>query len=85
MNDLLEEFNKKYTIQFPDKNRLNELDELMRQIQFLIKKFNVVDINSLVLKRKTIKEEFDQIGNLESELIDFKEKVVIGNLNARER
>ena len=74
MNDLIEELNKKYTVQFPDKNRLNELDDLMRQIQFLVKKFNVVDLNSLITKRIAIEEEFAQIGSLESELIDFKEK-----------
>jgi DNA repair protein RecN (Recombination protein N) len=74
MNDLIEELNKKYTVQFPDKNRLNELDDLMSQIQFLVKKFNVVDLNSLITKRDVIEEEFAQIGNLESELIDFKEK-----------
>lgn len=85
MNDLIEELNKKYTVQFPDKNRLNELDDLMRQIQFLVKKFNVVDLNSLITKRSAIEEELAQIGSLESELIDYKEKRIHWKNKCEER
>ena len=74
LEDIFHELNKKYNFQSTNPNKLQELEELINHINFLLKKFNVVDLNSLKEKRNNIQLEISKIDDLNSDLDDCKLK-----------
>ena len=74
IDDLFEEINKKFPVKPANPQRLKELDDLIGQINYLIKKFNVVDIDSLKSKRDSIQQEITQIENLDERINDCLNK-----------
>jgi DNA repair protein RecN (Recombination protein N) len=93
LNDLFYELNNKVTLQFSDSNRVKELEELISTINFLIKKFNVIDLEDLKLKKSKLETDLcslmgvdDQL-NESAKLIDKHKKncLSIGNLLFQKR
>ena len=74
LEDIFHELNKKYNFQSTNPNKLQELEELINHINFLLKKFNVVDLNSLKEKRNNIQLEISKMDDLKSDLDDCKLK-----------
>ena len=74
LEDIFHELNKKYNFQSTNPNKLQELEELINHINFLLKKFNVVDLNSLKEKRNNIQLEISKMDDLNSDLDDCKLK-----------
>ncbi len=52
IEDIFHEINRNFKTSSPDKNKLIELDELLKKINYLLKKFNVSDLKSLIDKKK---------------------------------
>ena len=74
IDDLFEEINKKFPVKPANPQRLKELDDLIGQINYLVKKFNVIDIDSLKIKRDSIQQEIIQIENLDEQIVDCQNK-----------
>ena len=74
LEDIFHELNKKYNFQSTNPNKLKELEELINHINFLLKKFNVVDLSSLKEKRNNIQLEISKMDDLNSDLDDCKLK-----------
>ena len=74
LEDIFQELNKKYNFQSTNPNKLKELEELINHINFLLKKFNVVDLSSLKEKRNNIQLEISKMDDLNSDLDDCKLK-----------
>ena len=74
LEDIFHELNKKYNFQSTNPNKLKELEELINHINFLLKKFNVVDLSSLKEKRNNIQLEISKMDDLNSVLDDCKLK-----------
>ena len=74
LEDIFHELNKKYNFQSTNPNKLKELEELINHINFLLKKFNVVDLSSLKEKRNNIQSEISKMDDLNSDLDDCKLK-----------
>ena len=74
LEDIFHELNKKYNFQSTNPNKLKELEELINHINFLLKKFNVVDLSSLKEKRNNIQLEISKMDDLNSDLDDCELK-----------
>jgi len=68
LNDLFYELNNKVSIQSFDPKRVQELEELISTINFLIKKFNAVDLNDLQLKKSKLEEELSSLMLIDNKL-----------------
>ena len=58
LEDVFHEINQNFSNLSTDKKNLYELDQQLRQINFLLKKFNVSDLKSLILKRDIFKKSY---------------------------
>ena len=68
LEDVFHEINQNFSNLSTDKKNLYELDQQLRQINFLLKKFNVTDLKSLVLKRDIFKKELSELSEMDLEL-----------------
>ncbi len=68
LEDVFHEINQNFSNLSADKKNLNELDQQLRQINFLLKKFNVSDLKSLILKRDLFKKELSELSEMDLEL-----------------
>ena len=68
LEDVFHEINQNFSNLSTDKKNLYELDQQLRQINFLLKKFNVKDLKSLVLKRNIFKKELSELSEMDLEL-----------------
>ena len=75
LEDVFHEINKNFTTLSPDKKNLQELDQQLRQINFLLKKFNVTDLKSLVLKSEIFKKELSELSEMDLELSEINNLV----------
>jgi DNA repair protein RecN (Recombination protein N) len=74
LEDIHFEIKNKYSIENSSPQRLVELEELTKQINFLLKKFNVVNLESLIEKRDSIQLSLSQIESLDKEIELFDKK-----------
>ena len=70
IDDIFHDINKKYSLQSENPKKLEELEQLINKINFLLKKFNVLDLVGLLKKRDTIVESLNQIKSLENQIIE---------------
>ena len=75
LEDVFHEINQNFTTLSPDKKNLQELDQQLRQINFLLKKFNVTDLKSLVLKSEIFKKELSELSEMDLELSEINNLV----------
>tara|TARA_B110000483_G_scaffold37463_1_gene46096 strand:+ start:1270 stop:2916 length:1647 start_codon:yes stop_codon:yes gene_type:complete len=75
LEDVFHEINQNFTTLSPDKKNLQELDQQLRQINFLLKKFNVTDLKSLVLKSEIFKKELFELSEMDLELSEINNLV----------
>ena len=68
LEDVFHEINQNFSNLSADKKNLHELDQQLRQINFLLKKFNVTDLKSLILKRETFNKELFELSKMDLEL-----------------
>tara|TARA_B110001450_G_scaffold130175_1_gene122451 strand:- start:159 stop:1406 length:1248 start_codon:yes stop_codon:yes gene_type:complete len=68
LEDVFHEINQNFSSLSTDKKNLHELDQQLRQINFLLKKFNVTDLKSLILKRDLFKKELSELSEMDLEL-----------------
>ena len=68
LEDVFHEINQNFSNLSTDKKNLHELDQQLRQINFLLKKFNVADLKSLILKRDIFKKELSELSEMDLEL-----------------
>ena len=68
LEDVFHEINQNFSNLSADKKNLHELDQQLRQINFLLKKFNVTDLKSLILKRDIFKKELSELSEMDQEL-----------------
>ena len=68
LEDVFYEINQNFSNFNIDKKNLHELDQQLRQINFLLKKFNVSDLKSLILKRDIFKKELSELSEMDLEL-----------------
>tara|TARA_B110000858_G_scaffold34811_1_gene38915 strand:- start:707 stop:2353 length:1647 start_codon:yes stop_codon:yes gene_type:complete len=75
LEDVFHEINQNFTTLSPDKKNLQELDQQLRQINFLLKKFNVTDLKSLFLKSEIFKKELSELSEMDLELSEINNLV----------
>lgn len=75
LEDVFHEINQNFSNLSTDKKNLHELDQQLRQINFLLKKFNVADLKSLILKRDIFKKELSELSEMDLELKEFNNLV----------
>jgi DNA repair protein RecN (Recombination protein N) len=93
IEDIYQEINTKYTFQNSSPERLNELNDLLKQINFSLKKFNVVDVTELIKKRDKISHSISQLKDIDQEINECENKKIywqkeclsIGNLLMKAR
>ena len=68
LEDIFHELNSQFKLTSPNQDKLQELDELLRKINYLLKKFNAVDLNSLLVKKKLINKELSEFEDLDKDL-----------------
>ena len=68
LEDVFHEINQNFSNLSIDKKNLHELDQQLRQINFLLKKFNVADLKSLIQKRDIFKKELSELSEMDLEL-----------------
>ncbi|MDA9809605.1 AAA family ATPase [Flavobacteriales bacterium] len=68
LEDVFQEINSQFKSTYPNQDKLQELDELLRKINYLLKKFNAVDLNSLLVKKKLINKELSEFEDLDKDL-----------------
>ena len=68
LEDIFQELNSQFKLTSPNQDKLQELDELLRKINYLLKKFNAVDLNSLLVKKKLINKELSEFEDLDKDL-----------------
>jgi DNA repair protein RecN (Recombination protein N) len=68
LEDVFHEINQNFSNLSTDKENLHVLDQQLRQINFLLKKFNVTDLKSLILKRDIFKKELSELSEMDLEL-----------------
>ena len=68
IEDIFHEINRNFKTSSPDKNKLIELDELLKKINYLLKKFNVSDLKSLIDKKNAVAKELMEFNEMDSEI-----------------
>ena len=75
LEDVFHEINQNFSNLSTDKKNLHELDQQLRQINFLLKKFNVADLKSLIQKRDIFKKELSELSEMDLELKEVNNSV----------
>jgi DNA repair protein RecN (Recombination protein N) len=75
LEDVFHEINQNFSSLSADKKNLHELDQQLRQINFLLKKFNVTDLKSLILKRDLFNKELSELSEMDLELKEINNLV----------
>ena len=75
LEDVFHEINKNFSNLSADKKNLHELDQQLRQINFLLKKFNVTDLKALILKRDYFMKELSELSEMDLELKEINNLV----------
>ena len=84
LEDIFQELNSQFKLTSPNQDKLQELDELLRKINYLLKKFNAVDLNSLLVKKKLIKKELSEFEDLDKDLNAANKDVKINESKCHE-
>ena len=72
LDDLFQEIKLQFPVKAPDLNRQLELEGLLNKLNFLLKKFNVVNVSELIKKRDLLETELGQIDNVEQDLKNYE-------------
>ena len=75
IEDIFHEINRNFKTTSPDKNKLIELDELLKKINYLLKKFNVSDLKSLIDKKNAVAKELMEFNEMDSEINQVDKEV----------
>ena len=75
IEDIFHEINRNFKTSSPDKNKLIELDELLKKINYLLKKFNVSDLKSLIDKKNAVAKELMEFNEMDSEINQVDKEV----------
>ena len=84
LEDIFNEINHNFSPLSADKKNLHELDQQLRQINFLLKKFNVTDLKSLIIKKDLFNNELSELSEMDFELkeinnqVDLNKKLCLG-------
>ena len=84
LEDIFQELNSQFKLTSPNQDKLQELDELLRKINYLLKKFNAVDLNSLLVKKKLINKELSEFEDLDKDLNAANKDVKINESKCHE-
>ena len=75
LEDLIHEINLDFPVKEPDHLRQQEIEEVLNNLNFLLKKFNVVTVNDLLIKKNQLSQELKQIEDIGERLLEAKIKM----------
>ena len=75
LEDLIHEINLDFPVKEPDYLRQQEIEEVLNNLNFLIKKFNVVTVDDLLIKKNQLSQELKQIDDISNRLVEAKIKM----------
>ena len=75
LEDIDLEINNKYSFDNSSPQRLEELEDTIQKINFLLKKFNVINLENLLEKRDSIRLSLSQIEGLDKEIESCRNKM----------
>ena len=75
IEDIFHEINANFQLNNPDKDKLQELDDLLSKINYLLKKFNVANLTSLINKKNIITKDLSDFKELDVELSQANKNV----------
>ena len=75
LEDLIHEINLDFPVKEPDYLRQQEIEEVLNNLNFLIKKFNVVTVDDLLIKKNQFSQELKQIDDMSERLVEAKIKM----------
>ena len=75
LEDLIHEINLDFPVKEPDYQRHQEIEEILNNLNFLLKKFNVVTVHDLLIKKNQLLEELKQIEDISERLVEAKIKM----------
>ena len=75
LEDLIHEINLDFPVKEPDYLRQQEIEEVLNNLNFLIKKFNVVTVDDLLTKKNQLSQELKQIDDMSERLVEAKIKM----------
>ena len=75
LEDLIHEINLDFPVKEPDYQRHQEIEEILNNINFLLKKFNVVTVDDLLIKKNHFFQELKQIEDISERLVEAKIKM----------
>ena len=75
LEDLIHEINLDFPVKEPDYLRQQEIEEVLNNLNFLIKKFNVVTVDDLLIKKNQLSQELKQIDDMSERLVEAKIKM----------
>ncbi len=74
LEDIDLEINNRYSFDNSSPQRLEELEDTIQKINFLLKKFNVINLENLIEKRDSIRLSLSQIEGLDKEIESCRNK-----------
>ena len=75
LEDLIHEINLDFPVKEPDYQRHQEIEEILNNLNFLLKKFNVVTVDDLLIKKNQLFQELKQIEDISERLVEAKIKM----------
>ena len=75
LEDLIHEINLDFPVKEPDYQRHQEIEEILNNLNFLLKKFNVVSVDDLLIKKNQLFQELKQIEDISERLVEAKIKM----------
>lgn len=75
LEDLIHEINSDFPVKEPDYQRHQEIEEILNNLNFLLKKFNVVTVDDLLIKKNHFFQELKQIEDISERLVETKIKM----------
>ena len=75
LEDLIHEINLDFPVKEPDYLRQQEIEEVLNNLNFLLKKFNVVTVDDLLIKKNQLFLELKQIEDIGERLLEAKIKM----------
>ena len=75
LEDLIHEINLDFPVKEPDYQRHQEIEEILNNLNFLLKKFNVVTVDDLLIKKNQLLQELKQIEDISERLVEAKIKM----------
>ncbi len=75
LEDLIHEINLDFPVKEPDYQRHQEIEEILNNLNFLLKKFNVVTVDDLLIKKNHFFQELKQIEDISERLVEAKIKM----------